>query len=312
MRVLITGAAGFIGSHLCEKFLDEGFEVIGLDNFLTGSPENISHLFGNPNFRFIRYDITNFIYVQGKLDIILHFASPASPKDYFRHPIHTMKVDSIGTLNTLGLAKEKKSRYVLASTSEVYGDPEIHPQKETYWGNVNPIGPRSVYDEAKRFAEALSMAYFREHKIDVRVLRIFNTYGERMRQEDGRVIPSFITACLKGEKIKIFGDGKQTRSFCYVKDLVEGIFKISIEPNIAGEVFNIGNPEEYTVLELAEIIKEITNSKSQIEFLPKLEDDPQRRRPDITKIKTVVKWEPKTPLMEGLKRTINWFKSVIH
>lgn len=312
MRVLITGAAGFIGSHLCEKFLDEGFEVIGLDNFLTGSPENISHLFGNPNFRFIRYDVTNFIYVQGKLDIILHFASPASPKDYFRHPIHTMKVDSIGTLNTLGLAKEKKSRYVLASTSEVYGDPEIHPQKETYWGNVNPIGPRSVYDEAKRFAEALSMAYFREHKIDVRVLRIFNTYGERMRQEDGRVIPSFITACLKGEKIKIFGDGKQTRSFCYVKDLVEGIFKISIEPNIAGEVFNIGNPEEYTVLELAEIIKEITNSKSQIEFLPKLEDDPQRRRPDITKIKTVVKWEPKTPLMEGLKRTINWFKSVIH
>ncbi len=312
MRVLITGAAGFIGSHLCEKFLDEGFEVIGLDNFLTGSPENISHLFGNPNFRFIRYDVTNFIYVQGKLDIILHFASPASPKDYFRHPIHTMKVDSIGTLNTLGLAKEKKSRYVLASTSEVYGDPEIHPQKETYWGNVNPIGPRSVYDEAKRFAEALSMAYFREHKIDVRVLRIFNTYGERMRQEDGRVIPSFITACLKGEKIKIFGDGKQTRSFCYVKDLVEGIFKISIEPNIAGEVFNIGNPEEYTVLELAEIIKEITNSKSQIEFLPKLEDDPRRRRPDITKIKTIVKWEPKTPLIEGLKRTINWFKSVIH
>lgn len=312
MRVLITGAAGFIGSHLCEKFLDEGFEVIGLDNFLTGSPENISHLFGNPNFRFIRYDVTNFIYVQGKLDIILHFASPASPKDYFRHPIHTMKVDSIGTLNTLGLAKEKKSRYVLASTSEVYGDPEIHPQKETYWGNVNPIGPRSVYDEAKRFAEALSMAYFREHKIDVRVLRIFNTYGERMRQEDGRVIPSFITACLKGEKIKIFGDGKQTRSFCYVKDLVEGIFKISIEPNIAGEVFNIGNPEEYTVLELAEIIKEITNSKSQIEFLPKLEDDPRRRRPDITKIKTIVKWEPKTQLIEGLKRTINWFKSVIH
>lgn len=311
MRVLITGAAGFIGSHLCEKFLDEGFEVIGLDNFLTGSPENIAHLLGNSKFKFIKYDVTNFIYIQGSIDIILHFASPASPKDYFKHPIHTMKVDSIGTLNTLGLAKVKKSRYVLASTSEVYGDPLVHPQKETYWGNVNPIGPRSVYDEAKRFAEALSMAYFREHKIDVRILRIFNTYGERMRQEDGRVIPSFITSCLKGEKIKVYGDGKQTRSFCYVKDLVDGIFKVAVEPNIGGEVFNIGNPEEYTVLELAEIVKKLTNSKSEIEFLPKLEDDPQRRRPDITKIKTTLKWEPKTPLQEGLQRTINWFRSVL-
>lgn len=311
MRVLITGAAGFIGSHLCEKFLEQGFEVIGLDNFLTGSPDNIAHLFGNPKFNFIKYNVTNFIYIQGKLDIILHFASPASPKDYLKHPIHTMKVDSIGTLNTLGLAKEKKSRYVLASTSEVYGDPEIHPQKETYWGNVNPIGPRSVYDEAKRFAEALCMAYFREHKIDVRIARIFNTYGERMRQEDGRVIPSFITACLKKEKIKIYGDGNQTRSFCYVKDLVEGIFKIATEPKISGEVFNIGNPEEYTINELAKIIKELTQSNSEIEYLPKLEDDPQRRRPDITKIKTMLNWEPKTPVIEGLKKTIDWFKTVI-
>lgn len=308
MRVLITGAAGFIGSHLCEKFLKEGFEVIGLDNFLTGSPDNISNLFGNPKFRFIKYDVTNFIYIHGKIDMILHFASPASPKDYLKHPIHTMKVDSIGTLNTLGLAKEKKSRYVLASTSEVYGDPEVHPQKETYWGNVNPIGPRSVYDEAKRFAEALSLAYFREHNVDVRILRIFNTYGERMRQDDGRVIPSFITSCLRGEKIKIYGDGKQTRSFCYIEDLVEGIFRVSIEDGIGGEVFNIGTPEECSILELAEIIKKLTGSNSDIVFLPRLEDDPRRRRPDITKIKTRLGWEPKVPLHEGLKRTINWFR----
>lgn len=311
MKVLITGAAGFIGSHLCEKFLDEGFEVIGIDNFITGSPDNISHLFENPNFKFIKYDVTNFIYIQGKVDIILHFASPASPKDYFKHPIHTMKVDSIGTLHTLGLAKEKKSRYVLASTSEVYGDPEVHPQPETYWGNVNPIGPRSVYDEAKRFAEALSMAYFREHKVDVRIVRIFNTYGERMRKDDGRVIPSFITSCLRGEKIKIYGDGTQTRSFCYVADLVEGIFKIATTDGIEGEVFNIGNPEEYTILELAKIIKELTGSNSEIEFLTPLEDDPKKRRPDITKIKEKLKWEPKTPLKEGLRRTIKWFMSVV-
>lgn len=311
MRILITGAAGFIGSHLCERFLEEGFEVIGLDNFLTGSPDNISHLFGNSKFRFTKYDVTNFIYVQGKIDIILHFASPASPRDYLRHPIHTMKVDSIGTLNTLGLAKEKKSRYILASTSEVYGDPLVHPQSETYWGNVNPIGPRSVYDEAKRFAEALSMAYYREHKVDVRILRIFNTYGERMRCNDGRVIPSFITSCLKGESMKVFGDGRQTRSFCYIKDLIEGIFMVAMKDNIAGEVFNIGNPEEYSVLELANLVKELTGSDSKIEFLPPLEDDPHRRRPDITKIKTQIGWSPKTPLREGLKRTIDWFREVL-
>lgn len=308
MRVLITGVAGFIGSHLAEKFLEEDFYVIGMDNFITGSPENISHLIENPNFRFIKYDVTNFIYVSGKIDVILHFASPASPKDYFRNPIHTMKVGSIGTLNTLGLAKEKKARYVLASTSEVYGDPLVHPQTETYWGNVNPVGPRGVYDEAKRFAEALSMAYFREHKVDVRIARIFNTYGERMREDDGRIIPSFISSALRNQPIRIYGDGKQTRSFCYVKDLVEAIFKMSIQDGLAGEVFNVGNPQEFTVLEVANIIKEIIGSKSEIVFEPPLQDDPKRRKPDISKIKRILNWEPKTPFKDGLKKTIDWFK----
>ncbi len=309
MRVLITGAAGFLGSHLCEKFLSEGWEVIGLDNFITGTPDNISHLFENSKFTFIKYNVVNFIYIKGKLDLILHFASPASPKDYFKHPIHTMKVDSIGTLNTLGLAKEKKARYVLASTSEVYGDPEIHPQPETYWGNVNPVGPRSVYDEAKRFAEALSMAYLREHGVDVRILRIFNTYGERMRVDDGRVIPSFVKSALEGKPIEIYGDGKQTRSFCYVKDLVNGIFMVATKDGIEGEIFNIGNPEEYTILETAQIIKELTGSSSPIVFKPPLQDDPKRRRPDITKIKEKIGWEPKTPFKEGLKKTVEWFKN---
>jgi nucleoside-diphosphate-sugar epimerase len=308
MRVLITGVAGFIGSHLAEKFLEEGAYVIGMDNFLTGSPDNIAHLLENEKFHFIKYNVVNFIYISGKLDLILHFASPASPKDYFNHPIHTMKVDSLGTLNTLGLAKEKKARYVLASTSEVYGDPLVHPQPETYFGNVNPIGPRSVYDEAKRFAEALCMAYFREHKVDVRIARIFNTYGERMRAEDGRVIPSFITAALLGKPLEINGDGTQTRSYCYVKDLVEGIFKIATADGISGEVFNVGNPEEYSVIETAMIIKEMTGAKSEIVFRPPLEDDPKKRRPDISKIKRVLGWEPKTPFREGLKRTIEWFK----
>jgi nucleoside-diphosphate-sugar epimerase len=308
MRVLITGVAGFIGSHLAEKFLQEGAYVIGMDNFLTGSPDNIAHLLENERFHFIKYNVVNFIYISGKLDLILHFASPASPKDYLNHPIHTMKVDSLGTLNTLGLAKEKKARYVLASTSEVYGDPLVHPQPETYFGNVNPIGPRSVYDEAKRFAEALCMAYFREHKVDVRIARIFNTYGERMRADDGRVIPSFITAALLGKPLEINGDGTQTRSYCYVKDLVEGIFKIATADGISGEVFNVGNPEEYSVIETAMIIKEMTGSKSEIVFKPALPDDPKKRRPDISKIKRVLGWEPKTPFREGLKRTIEWFK----
>ncbi len=311
MRVLITGAAGFIGSHLCERFLREGHEVIGMDNFLTGTPENIAHLFGNEKFTFIKYDVTNFIYVEGGLDLILHFACPASPVDYLNHPIHTMKVDSLGTLHTLGLAKAKGARYVLASTSEIYGNPQVHPQPETYWGNVNPIGPRSVYDEAKRFSEALSMAYHREHGIDVRVARIFNTYGPRMRINDGRVVPNFIHQALTGKPITVYGDGSQTRSFCYIEDLVEGIYKLATKEGIDGEVFNLGNPEEYTVLELAELIKELTGSSSEIVFKERPVDDPDRRRPDITKAKRILGWEPKTPVREGLKKTIEWFRTKI-
>ena len=311
MRVLITGAAGFIGSHLCERFLREGHEVIGMDNFLTGTPENISHLFENENFTFIKYDVTNFIYVDGDLDLILHFACPASPVDYLNHPIHTMKVDSLGTLHTLGLAKTKKARYLLASTSEIYGNPQVHPQPETYWGNVNPIGPRSVYDEAKRFSEALSMAYHREHGIDVRIARIFNTYGPRMRINDGRVVPNFIYQALTGKPITVYGDGSQTRSFCYIEDLVEGIYRLAVKEGIEGEVFNLGNPEEYTVLELAKLIKEITGSGSDIVFKERPEDDPDRRRPDISKAKSVLGWEPKTPVREGLKKTIEWFRTKI-
>ena len=311
MRVLITGAAGFIGSHLCERFLREGHEVIGLDNFLTGTPENIAHLFENENFTFIKYDVTNFIYVDGDLDLILHFACPASPVDYLNHPIHTMKVDSLGTLHTLGLAKVKGARYVFASTSEIYGNPEVHPQPETYWGNVNPIGPRSVYDEAKRFSEALSMAYHREHGIDVRIARIFNTYGPRMRINDGRVVPNFIYQALTGKPITVHGDGSQTRSFCYIDDLVEGIYMLAVKEGIEGEVFNLGNPEELTVLELAKLIKEITGSGSDIVFKERPEDDPDRRRPDITKAKSILGWEPKTPVREGLKKTIEWFRTKI-
>ncbi len=308
MRVLITGAAGFIGSHLCERFLKEGHEVIGLDNFLTGTPDNIAHLFGNERFTFIKYDVTNFIYVEGELNLILHFACPASPVDYLNHPIHTMKVDSLGTLHTLGLAKVKDARYVFASTSEIYGNPEVHPQPETYWGNVNPVGPRSVYDEAKRFSEALSMSYHREHGIDVRIARIFNTYGPRMRINDGRVVPNFIYQALMGEPITVYGDGSQTRSFCYIEDLVEGIYRLSMKEGIEGEVFNLGNPEEYTVLELAELIKELTGSGSEIVFKERPVDDPDRRRPDITKAKEVLGWEPRTSVIEGLRKTVEWFR----
>jgi dTDP-glucose 4,6-dehydratase len=309
VRVLITGAAGFIGSHLCEKFLKEGHEVIGLDNFLTGTPDNIAHLFENPRFTFIRYDVTNFLYVKGDLDLILHFACPASPVDYMNHPIHTMKVDSIGTFNTLGLAKEKGSRYVFASTSEVYGNPTVHPQPETYWGNVNPLGPRSVYDEAKRFSEALTMAYHRQHRLDVRIVRIFNTYGPRMRINDGRVIPNFIYQALRGEDLTVHGDGTQTRSFCYIEDLVEGIYRVATAEGIEGEVFNLGNPEECTILELAEKILKITGSGSGIRFVERPPDDPDRRRPDITKAKEMLGWEPRIPLEEGLRRTVEWFRS---
>ncbi|HIQ31571.1 MAG TPA: SDR family oxidoreductase [Aquifex aeolicus] len=307
MRVLITGAAGFLGSHLCERFLEEGHEVIGMDNFLTGSPDNLSHLFGNPRFLFLKYDVTNFIYVEGSVDLVLHFACPASPVDYLRHPIHTMKVDSLGTLHALGLAKAKGARFVLASTSEVYGNPAVHPQPETYWGNVNPVGPRSVYDEAKRFSEALSMAYYREHGVDVRIARIFNTYGPRMRMEDGRVVPNFIQQAILGRPITVYGDGTQTRSFCYVDDLVRGIYKLATMDGLEGEVFNLGNPEEYTVLELARIIREITGSSSQIIFKERPVDDPDRRRPDISKAREKLGWEPEVSLREGLERTVKWF-----
>ena len=307
-KVLITGAAGFIGSHLCDRFIKEGFYVIGLDSFLTGSPDNIAHLIGNERFKFIKYDVTNYIYIPDEIDIILHFACPASPVDYLNHPIHTMKVDSLGTINTLGLAKAKKARYIFASTSEVYGDPLVHPQLETYWGNVNPIGPRSVYDEAKRFSEALTIAYYREHKIDVRIVRIFNTYGPRMRMNDGRVVPNFIIQALKNEPITIFGDGTQTRSFCYVDDLIEGIFKTAIMENIDGEVFNLGNTEEHKIKDFAQIIKSLTNSKSLIIFKSLPQDDPTRRCPDIYLVKEKLHWEPKIGLEEGLGKVIEYFK----
>jgi len=309
MRVLITGAAGFIGSHLCEKFLKEGHEVIGLDNFLTGSPDNIAHLFRNPRFTFYKYDVTNFIYVSGNLELILHFACPASPVDYMNHPIHTMKVDSLGTLHTLGLAREKSARYLLASTSEVYGNPTVHPQPETYWGNVNPVGPRSVYDEAKRFSEALTMAYYREHGIDVRIARIFNTYGPRMRMNDGRVIPNFVCQALTGRPLTVYGDGNQTRSFCYIDDLVEGIYLLAVLDNLAGEVFNLGNPEELKVLDLAKLVLEVSGSSSEIVFRERPPDDPDRRRPDINKAVKVLNWKPKTGIREGLRHTVEWFRS---
>ena len=307
-KVLITGAAGFIGSHLCDRFIKEGFYIIGLDSFLTGSPDNIAHLIGNERFKFIKYDVTNFIYIPDEIDIILHFACPASPVDYLNHPIHTMKVDSLGTINTLGLAKAKKARYIFASTSEVYGDPKVHPQPETYWGNVNSIGPRSVYDEAKRFSEALTMAYFREHKIDIRIVRIFNTYGPRMRMNDGRVVPNFITQALKNEPITIYGEGTQTRSFCYIDDLIEGIFKTAIMENIDGGVFNLGNTEEHKIKDFAQIIKSLTNSKSLIIFKSLPQDDPTRRCPDIYLVKEKLHWEPKIGLEEGLGKVIEYFK----
>ncbi len=311
MRVLITGAAGFIGSHLCDRFLNEGFKVIGMDNFLTGSPDNIAHLFGNKNFHFIEYNVTNFIYIQGDIDIVLHFACPASPVDYMNYPIQTLKVDSLGTLHTVGLAKAKKARYIFASTSEIYGDPQVHPQPEDYWGYVNPVGKRSVYDEAKRFSEATTMAYHREHGIDVRILRIFNTYGPRMRLDDGRVIPNFVGQALRGEDLTVYGDGSQTRSFCYIDDLVEGIYRASIYENLNGEVINLGNPEEYRIIDLAKKIIEKTNSESKIVFKPLPEDDPKRRCPDITKARKLLGWEPKVSLDEGLEKTIKYFYSKI-
>jgi len=309
--VLITGGAGFLGSHLCDRFVAEGWDVIALDSFLTGTPDNIAHLFGESRFRFVKYDVTNYIFVAGSVDLILHFACPASPADYMRYKIHTMKVDSLGTLHTLGLAKAKGARYLLASTSEVYGDPEVHPQTESYWGHVNPVGPRSVYDEAKRFSEALSMAYYHTHGIDVRIARIFNVFGERMRMEDGRAVPNFIVQALRGQPITVYGDGTQTRSFCEVSDLVEGVYRLATVPDIAGEVVNLGNPDEYQLLELAHHVKELTASSSEIVFEPLPTDDPKRRRPDIAKATTLLGWEPRVGLREGLERTVAYFRKVL-
>jgi dTDP-glucose 4,6-dehydratase len=308
-RALISGGAGFLGSHLCDLFLARGHEVICVDNFITGNPKNIQHLFGREGFNFIKLDVTNYIYVDGALDYVLHFASPASPIDYLEKPIQTLKVGSLGTHKTLGLAKDKKARYLLASTSEVYGDPLIHPQKEDYWGNVNPVGPRGVYDEAKRFAEAMTMAYHRFHGVETRIVRIFNTYGERMRVNDGRVVPAFISQALRDEPLTVFGDGSQTRSFCYVSDLVDGIYRLLMSDETMPT--NIGNPSEMTVLQFAEQIKRLTGTAAPIEFRPLPEDDPKIRRPDITKARKILGWEPRVPLEDGLKRTIDYFRSVL-
>jgi len=303
---VITGGSGFLGSHLCDRLINEGMNVICIDNLLTGSLDNIEHLFGNNKFHFINHDVTNFIHVPGKIDYILHFASPASPLDYHQLPIQTLKVGSLGTHKALGLAKEKGARFLLASTSEVYGDPLEHPQKESYWGNVNPIGPRGVYDEAKRFAEALTMAYQRYHNVSTRIVRIFNTFGPRMRLNDGRAIPEFFSQALNNEPITVFGDGMQTRSFIYIDDEVEGIFRLLMSDE--NEPVNIGNPEEITVKQMAEEIIRITNSKSKIIYKDLPVDDPKVRQPDITKAKNILKWSPKVARIEGLKRTMEYFK----
>ena len=308
--VIVTGGGGFLGSHLCDRFIKEGMEVICIDNFLTGRIENIEHLFSNPGFKFIKHDVTNFIYVPGKVDYVMHFASPASPIDYLQLPIQTLKVGSLGTHKALGLAKEKNAVFLLASTSEVYGDPLIHPQQEDYWGNVNPVGPRGVYDEAKRFAEAMTMAYHRYHKLETRIVRIFNTYGTRMRLDDGRALPAFISQALKGEDITVFGDGSQTRSFCYVSDLIEGIYRLLLS-NESMPV-NIGNPNEVTIEEFAKEVIRLTNSKSKIIYKELPVDDPKVRKPDITRAKTILGWEPKVSREEGLKLTLEYFKSELH
>lgn len=305
-KTLITGGAGFLGSHLCDYFISKGHYVICMDNLLTGNIDNIAHLFGNDRFTFIKHDVTNFIYVEGEIDNILHFASPASPVDYLKLPIQTLKVGSLGTHKTLGLAKEKRARFLLASTSECYGDPLEHPQSEDYWGNVNPVGPRGVYDEAKRFAEALTMAYHRYHGIDTRIVRIFNTYGSRMRMDDGRALPTFMMQALKGEDMTVFGDGSQTRSFCYVDDLVEGIYRLLYSDYV--NPVNIGNPSEITILEFARKLIDTCKSKSKIVFSDLPIDDPKVRRPDIARAKRLLGWEPKIQLEEGLKLVLEYFK----
>ena len=311
-RVLITGGAGFIGSHLADRFLAEGWETIVLDNLITSTADNIAHLLGHPRFHFVHYDVTRYLYFAEQIDLILHFACPASPADYSRHPIHTMKVDSLGTLNSLGLARSKKSRYILASTSEVYGSPLEHPQTEHYWGHVNPIGPRSVYDEAKRFSEAMCMAYHREHQLDIRIARIFNTYGERMRLGDGRAIPNLITQGLSGHPFTIYGDGSQTRSFCYISDLVDGLYALSIRPNLNGEVFNLGNPVELTIRELAETMNRLLKNPVALHFCQTPTDDPPRRRPDIAKASRALDFSPQVALEDGLSRILPWYEERIH
>lgn len=307
-RVLITGAAGFLGSHLCDRFIKEGYHVIGMDNLITGDLKNIEHLFRLEHFEFYHHDVSKFVHVPGHLDYILHFASPASPIDYLKIPIQTLKVGSLGTHNLLGLAKAKNARMLIASTSEVYGDPTVHPQTEDYWGNVNPVGPRGVYDEAKRFQEAMTMAYHTFHGLETRIIRIFNTYGPRMRLNDGRVLPTFIGQALRGEDLTAFGDGTQTRSFCYVDDLVEGIYRLLLS-DYAYPV-NIGNPDEITIREFAEEILKLTGANQQVIFKPLPVDDPKQRRPDITKAKELLGWEPKVSRAEGLKRTYEYFRSL--
>jgi dTDP-glucose 4,6-dehydratase len=309
MRVLITGAAGFLGSHLADRFLRDGHMVVGLDNFITGNPDNIAHLTGHERFTFLRHNISDYTYIAGALDGVLHFASPASPIDYLEHPIATLKVGSLGTHNALGLCRAKGARFFLASTSEVYGDPLVHPQTESYWGNVNPIGPRGVYDEAKRFAEAMTMAYHRTHGVDTRIVRIFNTYGPRMRPHDGRVVSNFIVQALQGEDLTIYGDGSQTRSFCYVEDEIEGLYRLFMDGD--ANPTNIGNPNEFTVRQLAELVLELTGARSRIVQQPLPVDDPKVRKPDITRARTLLGWEPKVDLREGVRRTIEYFRGVL-
>ena len=309
MRALITGGAGFLGSHLSDKLIERGWDVICMDNLVTGAAPNIAHLVSHPKFRFVQHDVTRYINIDDPLDAVLHFASPASPDDYLKLPIPTLKVGALGTHNTLGLALAKKAKYLLASTSECYGDPEVTPQPETYWGHVNPIGPRGVYDEAKRFAEAMTMAYHRYHKVDTRIVRIFNTYGPRMRLNDGRALPNFLYQALTGKPITVYGSGKQTRSFCYVADLVEGLMKL-LDSN-EHEPTNIGNPQEITILEFAERIRELTHTKAEIIFKPLPQDDPKQRCPDIAKARRVLNWEPKVGLAEGLRFTLEYFQKKI-
>lgn len=309
-KVLITGGAGFLGSHLCDRFLAEGYDVVAMDNLITGSLKNIQHLFGKDGFTFVKHDVTNFTHVEGRLDYIMHFASPASPIDYLQLPIQTLKVGALGTHKILGLAKDKGARVLIASTSEVYGDPLVHPQQEDYWGNVNPIGVRGVYDEAKRFMEAMTMAYHRYHGVETRIVRIFNTYGPRMRLDDGRVLPAFMGQALRGEPLTVFGKGDQTRSFCYVDDLIEGIYRL-LHSDYTDPV-NIGNPSELTILDFAKEILKLTDSKSEISYKPLPEDDPKIRRPNIDRAREVLGWEPKVDRTEGLKRTLEYFKEEIY